>query len=281
MSIELAGTPYSFEATGMGVVDDVTGLLDRVSRLRSQGTLTEATLRDYFGDKRYEQIAESNALEGSTLSVGETQLAVLRGVTITGHDPAYSRDAIALANALDRMQELAAIAVPTDIEQVQQVHALILGGLPGSGMFRSEPVRIGGSDHRPPKTWSQIMEGMEQWEAWSRDNTSLSSVFRAVVLHTWLTHIHPYIDGNGRTARAIMNLELIRAGLPSVIIRRKDRVRYLEALSHSDEGGDLGLISELIIERAQDSLRDLERAAARRQGYDEAAVRLVNSNGGA
>ena len=60
----------------------------------------------------------------------------------------------------------------------------------------------------------------------------------------------------------MLNLELIRAGLPSVIIRRKDRLRYYEALAESDTGGDLGPISELILARAEDALRDLERTAA-------------------
>jgi Fic family protein len=274
MTIDLDGTPYSIELTGQGILDDVAELEDRVALLRSQGTLTEATLKGYFGDKRFEQIAESNALEGSTLNAGETQLAVLRGMTITGHDPAFSKDAIALANALDRVTQLARTNEPTDLEQLQEIHALILGDRPGAGVFRSEPVLISGSVHRPPKTWADIMSSMETWAAWSKANPSAPALLRGIVLHTWLTHVHPYIDGNGRTARAILNLELIRAGLPSVIIRRKDRERYLDALAESDAGGDLGPIAELVIERERDALRGLERAAEAHQGYEEAAARL-------
>ncbi len=127
MGLDLSGSPYSLEETGQGVIDDVFALAERVDLLRSEGTLTPGTLRSYFGDKRFEMIAESNALEGSTLGVGETQLAVLRGVTITGHDPAFSKDAITLANALDRITELARIERPTDLEQLHEIHALILG----------------------------------------------------------------------------------------------------------------------------------------------------------
>ena len=71
-----------------------------------------------------------------------------------------------------------------------------------------------------------------------------------------------------------MNLELIRAGLPSVIIRRKDRLRYYEALAESDLGGDLEPLALLIIDRAGDALRDLERAARRHQGYDRAQAKI-------
>lgn len=274
MTLDLSGTPYGLEETGQGVIDDASQLMERVALLRHEGTLSEATLREYFGDKRFEQVAESNALEGSTLSVGETQLAVLRGVTITGHDPAYSRDAIALANALERMTELAQLDAPTDLDQLRQIHSLILGTRAGAGVFRSEPVAIAGSAHRPPPSWPEVMAAMECWDAWSKENPSVPPLLRGIVLHTWLTHIHPYIDGNGRTARAVLNLELIRAGMPSVIIRRKDRERYLDALAESDIGGDLGPIAELVIDRARDALRDLERAATRHQGYDKTAVRL-------
>lgn len=272
--VDLTGSPYSLEETAQGAIDDIAKMTDRIELLRSEGTLSEATLRAYFGDKRFEQIAESNALEGSTLGVGETQLAVLRGVTIAGHDPAYSKDARALAHALDCVVDLARSSEPTDIEQLREIHSLILGDRPGAGIFRREPVVIGGSDHRPPKTWQQIMDAMDAWQDWSRDNQRVPPILRGVILHTWLTHIHPYLDGNGRTARAVLNLELIRAGFPSVIIRRKDRKRYLDALAESDSGGDLGAIADLVLDRTRDALHDLERVARAQQGYDEAGARL-------
>lgn len=272
--ITLDGTPYCFDEGQSPFLQSSSALAQRVALLRGEGKLRGETLRAYFGDKRFEEIAESNAIEGSTLDVRETQLAVLSGIAVTGHDPAYVRDAINLARALDRTVELASQQRPTDIEQVKEVHALILGERPGAGTFRSEAIRISGSDHRPPKTWQEVMYAMEEWERWSLANVSAPPVLRAVVLHTWLTHIHPFLDGNGRTARAIMNLEFIRSGYPSVILRKKDRVRYYEALAESDRGGDLGPIGQLVADRCMDALRALERAARAQQGYDEVQVRL-------
>ena len=277
MTIDLAGSPYSLEDSGRWVIDKAADLQRRVELLRAEGTLTDQTLRAYFGDKRFEQIAESNAIEGSTLSVGETQLAVLRGITITGHDPAFSEDAVNLSVALDRMVEMAQQRTPTTIEEVKELHELILGGRPSAGLLRSEPVRISGSPHTPPATWPEVMRSMEEWERWSKENQEAPALLRAIVLHAWLTHIHPFLDGNGRTSRAVMNLELIRAGLPSIIIRRKDRLRYYEALAQSDLGGDLGLVAELILSRAEDALRDLERTAAAHEGYDLAQAQLRQS----
>lgn len=274
MTIDLDGSPYSLEETGGWVWKEAAEIQERVDMLRHQGKLSEQTLRKFFGDTRFRQIAESNAIEGSTLDVGETELAVMKGVTITGHDPAYSKDAVNLSKALERMVELARDESPTTLDQVKELHGLILAGAPGAGLFRSQPVRIAGSDHRPPASWEGVMSEMEGWESWSSSNEDGQALLRAIVLHTWLTHIHPFADGNGRTSRAVMNLELIRAGFPSVIIRRKDRLRYYEALAESDLGGDLGPISELILARTEDALRELERTAAVHDGYDPARAKI-------
>jgi Fic family protein len=266
--IDVTGTPYYLAVEASAAAGQrLSALADRIDLLRRNGTLSDETLRGYYGEKRFEQIAESNALEGSTLSARETELAVLRGITVTGHDPAFSRDAQALAQALDRLTDLARCKEPTTLADLKELHELIAGSLPGAGVFRSAEVRIRGSKHTPPKTWRDVMDGMEQWEGWSKANGVAPPMLRAAVLHAWLTYIHPFVDGNGRTARAISNLELIRAGYPPVIIRRKDRDRYLDSLGDADQG-QLGPLLELLSQRADDALRDLERAATKSQGYD-------------
>lgn len=152
----LEGTPYSLSADASGQVRQrLHKIEERVVLLRSSGSLTEETLRNYYGEKRFEQVAESNAIEGSTLSVGETELAVLKGVTISGHDPAFIKDAIALDKALSKIAEFARQKEQvTDIPQLQETHHLLLGDRPGSGIFRCERVIIRGSRHsrqRPGK----------------------------------------------------------------------------------------------------------------------------------
>jgi Fic family protein len=279
MQIDVSGTPYLLgdqegEAAVFGVMRD---LAERMELLRRQGKLTEDTLRDYYGQTRFAQIAESNALEGSTLSVGETELAVLKGITVTGHDPAYSRDARALATALDALTSLAREQAPTTITQLLKLHELILADRQGAGSFRSIEVRIRGSAHVPPRTWREVMDAMEQWERWSVSNASAPPLLRAAVLHAWLEHIHPFVDGNGRVGRAITNLELVRAGYPPIIIRRKDRDQYLDALARADEA-DLGPFIDIIATRTDHALREMERAATRRQGYDVLRERIRKAN---
>jgi Fic family protein len=270
------GTPYLLDQKAAEQVKiRLDAIETRVLLLRSTGTLTEQTVRDYYGEKRFEQVAESNAIEGSTLSAGETELAVLKGITITGHDPAFARDAMALDQALTRITELARDAQhPTDIRQLHEVHALLLGNRAGAGIFRRERVTIRGAKHTPPKTWEQIMTMMTEWQSWSAANITLPAPIRSAVLHAWLTHVHPFIDGNGRISRAIGNLELIRAGYPPIIIKKKERDRYIEALADSDEGGDIRSFLELIFDRIEGGLTGLELSAKRKQGFNPVVEKI-------
>lgn len=257
-------SPYLFdEGAARLLLERQQELARRVEALHAGPGASQEALQHYYGEKRFEEVAQSNALEGSPLTVGETRLAVQRGGTISGHDPAFSHDARSLHAALQRMAELAADRdLVTDIEQLQEIHGIILGDRPGAGVFRKEPITISGSGHSPPDTWAEIMSQMEDWEAWSCSRPMAPALLRAAVLHAWLTQIHPHIDGNGRAARAVLNLELIRAGFPPIIIRRKDRERYLDALHHADET-DLGPLLDLLLVRAGDALLDRERVAKR------------------
>lgn len=275
-TLSLEGTPYLLDkAAEEEALKKIEEIEQRVGLLRNSGTLTEDTLKHYYGEKRFEQVAESNAIEGSTLSIGETELAVLKGITITGHDPGYIRDAKALDDALQRLCDMARdVDTPTNIAQLHELHSLILGERPGGGVFRNEPVVIRGSSHTPPRTWKEVMQQMEHWEQWSKSNKSLPAPIRAIVLHAWLAHIHPFVDGNGRTARAITNLELVRAGYPPIILRKKERDRYIDALSDSDMGGDLRSFFELIIERVEGSLTGLELSAKAKQGYSPIQLQI-------
>lgn len=274
--IPLQGTPYVLSVESEGeFLDWLAKIEERVGLLRSLGTLDRSTILKYYGKTRFEQIAESNAIEGSTLGVGETELAVLKGVTITGHDPAYVRDAIALNSALIRLVEISnQDDSVSKIENILEIHGLILGDRPSAGSFRRDRVRISGSGHVPPKNYEGVVSSMDELERWSVENQDLPAPLRATVLHAWLAHIHPFSDGNGRTARAISNLELVRSGYPPIIIRKKERDRYIAALADSDSGGDISAFMTLMFERIDGALTGLETSAKNQQGFNPLALKL-------
>lgn len=275
----LDGSPYTVaDEADEALLSQVRDLERRVELLRGE-KLTDDTLRRYYDYSRLRDVTESNAIEGSTLSLRETELAVAKGSTLTGHDPGFVRDAKALYNAFQRLTELARLKEPTDIQQVKDIHERVLGERAGAGLFRRERVRISGAEHVPPRDWQGVMKGMEEWQDWSRQHPSAPAPLRATVLHAWLAHIHPFIDGNGRTARAITTLELVRGGYPPAIIRKKDRSRYYEALADADRG-DLAPLLDLMLARGNDALRDLEQTAKAAQGYSPviAALRKKQQN---
>src|SRR5258708_24704491 len=119
--LALQGCPYVVSADVEGrLLSHIKHLDSRVALLRGEGRLSDETLRRYYQNTRLLDVTESNAIEGGTLALHETELAVMKGSTLTGHDPGYVRDATSLFHAFERLAELAGDKKPTDIERVKE-----------------------------------------------------------------------------------------------------------------------------------------------------------------
>lgn len=180
----------------------------------------------------------SNAIEGSTLTLRETQLIIETGLTIGGKSLREHFEVINHKEAIDYVKALATGAEPLNAFQVRQIHKLVLTGIDdaNAGQYRNLPVRIGGARHQPPESW-EISLLMTQWAEWLHgDALALHSVERAALAHHRLAAIHPFIDGNGRTARLVMNLLLLRDGYTPTIILRENRAQYYRVLAEADAG---------------------------------------------
>jgi Fic family protein len=255
----LHGTPYLLdESRAPRILQAIKGLEDEIRLLRSNGSLDEKTLAKLRQEWGIQSVHESAAIEGNQLTLNETEIAIQRGITISGKPPEHSREVQDLNEALQYLETITGSHSPISQWEIREVHGLVLGRAGDSGAFRNVEVEITNSPHKPPHP-IKVQEQMDDYTMWLSGATDIPVPLLAAVSHAWLVHIHPFRDGNGRTARAILNLQLIRAGYPIVIIRRKDRERYYEALRASD-GGDITLLLELIIERVQDSLRQVDRA---------------------
>jgi Fic family protein len=238
--------------------------------MRSGGTLTPEVLgklRKYF---RIKNIYHSNAIEGNKLDIGETRLVVEQGLTISGLPLKDQAEAKNLSAALDFLEELSANAeAPITESDIRQIHYLVLTGINqnNAGKYRSIPVEISGSAFKPPNP-EHVLSKMSDFGKWLSEASRPGMLFAqyeailvASAAHTWFVTIHPFIDGNGRVARLLMNLLFMRYGFPIAVLTREDRARYYDALELSQSSDLTGFVS-LVTESLEESLEEYESAAA-------------------
>ena len=169
----------------------------------------------------------SNAIEGNTLTLRETDL-VLRGLTINQKPLKDHMEAVGHKEAFDFVSELVKENVPISESIIKQIHSLVLADKrEDRGIYRRVPVRILGAQHEPvqPYLIEPKMEQLLHDFAESKEHI----VTKLARFHIEFEGIHPFIDGNGRTGRLLVNLELMKEGYPPIDIKFADRVSYYNA----------------------------------------------------
>lgn len=193
---------------------------------------------------------ESNRIEGNALTLRETDLVVNKGLTVGGKSMREHLEAINHYEAILYIRELATHGGILDEREVRNIHALILRGIDrdNAGHYRRLPVMISRSRHVPPQPWAvpQLMEDYGIWLAGASSN--LHPVLRAAEAHERLVTIHPFIDGNGRTSRLVMNLILLSHGyaIANIPGDTDSRRAYYDALEKSNLEADKSVFITLI-----------------------------------
>jgi len=179
----------------------------------------------------------SNAIEGNTLTLKETRLILEEGLTIAGKS---MREHFEATNHRDAILFLEKIIKKHGIkeEDILAIHGLIMKNIEKetAGIYRRGQVRILGVPFLPPNYLKvpRLMDDLLEWI--SRNSEKLHLIELAALAHYRFVVIHPFYDGNGRTARLLMNLILMRGGYPFVIVLANDRKRYYNALAKADKG---------------------------------------------
>ena len=283
--LQITDTPYEYDER-LNV--DLIAIQRKVLELRAAGSLSPDVLRHLRKFFRIKNIYNSNAIEGNRLNVGETRLVVEEGLTITGKPLKDTIEAKNLSHALDLFEELADRDADAITEaDIRSVHAAILSGIDNAaaGSYRTTNVEISGSAFKPPAHFDVPRE-MEQFGKWLARITTTTAVWTpainpvllAAAAHAWFVYIHPFVDGNGRTARLIMNCVLMRCGYPIAIITTDDRQRYYDALEDS-QAGDLTAFIGLVAECVNESLEEYQHAAAEQKERNEWLRSVVSSMG--
>src|SRR5699024_4284724 len=182
--------------------------------------LPQHTLRTLQEKLFIESTYNSNAIEGNTLTLNETKV-VLEGIKIGGKTLCEHLEVINHQEAIFFVEEIVKDEEPLSEWQIKNIHRLVLKGIDdsGAGVYREEQVFISGAKHVPPVA-ILIPEKMGDMINWYKNEGShLNAIERGAMLHAIFVGIHPFVDGNGRTARLLLNLELMKDGYPPVIIK--------------------------------------------------------------
>lgn len=222
-------------------------LLERIDRKKAEldtmRPLTAGEVARLTEEFTVEYTYNSNAIEGNTLTLRETDM-VLRGLTIDQKPLKDHMEAVGHKEAFDYVRELVQEKAPLSERVIQQIHYLVLADKKDDrGVYRRVPVRIMGAQHEPvqPYLIRPMMEQLLADFAASQEHI----VTKLARFHIEFEGIHPFIDGNGRTGRLLVNLELMKAGYPPIDIKFTDRMAYYDAFDEYHVKHNLSAMEKL------------------------------------
>lgn len=254
---------------------NVYRLTEKRKKLDQHRPLPAETIRSLDDWFRVELTYTSNAIEGNTLSRRETALVVEKGLTVGGKSLVEHLEATNHAAALDWIHsQLKRKPQQIAMKDILKVHEMILSGIDNShaGHFRSVPVRISGSTVVLPNP-RKVPDLMDHFVSWlKRSSKKIHPVELASEAHYRLVSIHPFVDGNGRTARLLMNMILMMEGYPPAIIRKRDRLAYLAALEKAQLGGSKEDYERMIANAVNRSLDIYLNAVSENKSFGDAPL---------
>ena len=215
---------------------------------------------------------ESNGIEGNTLSLRETYFVVSKGLTIDGKSMNEHLEAVNHQEAINYIRQLAQDQIDLNEQELLNIHSLVLRAIDkhNAGMYRRSNVRISGSAYVFPN-YPKVPDLMTKvFDFYTQNKLSMHPVKLAALMHEKIVTVHPCVDGNGRTARLIMNLILLQHGYPITIISssRKSRDAYYDALEQSQMTAKLDDFERLIAQYVKTWLFKYLNMVAP-NGYDE------------
>ena len=227
-------------------VDKLKEMLDK------KRPLSKETIKSLKESVNLEWTYNSNGIEGNTLTLRETQV-VLEGITVGGKSIKEHLEAINHEKAILYLDEIVKDENPITEWHIKNIHQLILKDIDNenAGRYRKENVTIKGATHIPPD-YLKVPELMEKLILTYNTWNEYHPIIQAALLHGELVKIHPFIDGNGRTSRLLMNLDLMNSGYNPVIIKKESRLKYYEALDKAHTTGNytdfVKLVTKLEVE---------------------------------
>lgn len=245
-----------------GLSEEIKIKLQEIDRLKAEwqsqkplNTLQLQKMKEYF---HVAYTFESNRIEGNTLTLQETHLVVNEGITIGGKSMSEHLEAVNHAEAISYMEALVKDELDYSPRVLSELNYLILKGLDreNAGKYRSVPVRISGSAHVPPQPFllDKLME--DYFHHYDTQKRILHPVILAAEMHERLVSIHPFIDGNGRSSRLVMNLILLKHGYTIANLKGDldSRLAYYKALEAVQVDNNPDVFYHLVADTVKESL---------------------------
>lgn len=198
------------------------------AKLEAMRPLTPGEVKTLRDDMVLRYTYHSNAIEGNTLTLMETKVVLEDGLTVGGKSMREHLEAINHREAIGFLEAVSREHAPLSERLIKDLHQLVLKGIDNdnAGKYRQQNVLISGAGFQPPN-FLHVQEHMEAFIQWhTNESPKLHPVERAARVHADFVNIHPFIDGNGRTARLLMNLALLQAGFPIAIVPVEERSNY-------------------------------------------------------
>lgn len=234
-------------------IDDLKNKLDQ------RRPLSPAIVKNLQEDLIIRWTYHSNAIEGNTLTLLETKV-ILEGITVGGKALREHFEAINHRNAIYYVEDIIRKEEQFSEWQIKNIHQLILKNIDdeNAGRYRQQNVLISGATSTPPD-YTLLNDKMSQLINWYETEAyKLHPIERAAKVHADFVGIHPFIDGNGRTSRLLMNLELMKAGYPPCVITVENRLAYYEALDQWRAHGKTEAFTQLVFNAVREGFKSYQ-----------------------
>ena len=226
------------------------------AQLKTLRPLSTESVKRLAEDFMINFVYNSNAIEGNTLTLEETALVLKEGITIDKKPLSHHLEAVGHKEAYYYVEEIVQEQQELSETIIKNIHSLVLmGAQSDKGKYRSVPVMITGSSHTPAQPY-EIPFQMEQLiSEYHASMKNMHVVERIATFHLKFESIHPFIDGNGRTGRLLMNLDLLSAGYPPINMKFQDTRRYYDSFKYYHENDkDPSKFIELVQEYVREEL---------------------------
>ncbi len=217
--------------------------------------LPKEALQSFDKSFEVEYTHNSTAIEGNTLTLIQTKAVLEDGISVGGKTLREIYEVVNHSKAFQFVKQCVAEGKPLDENTVKDIHALLMENILPGGIYRNVEVRISGAQHKPPAP-SEMYRQVKGFYADLPYKAEMNAMELAAWTHAEFVKIHPFVDGNGRTSRMIMNYQLMAAGFLPVSIAKENRLPYFEALEAYAVGGDLKPFAEMIASLEEQRLEE-------------------------